>query len=303
MGSIGSFFSHAAKAVGGFVKDVVDTAVDTVATVANFAIKTILNPRSLIQDPMKVITLAIAAVFYAPTGGLSLLAWTALYSGAVNTLTTDMAKNGWIDENVAMVLNVVGTVALAWVAGGGTAPVNSGYISAIRGLEALGVSSATANILVGYAAEVSILLSSTVGTVVAGAYSIYQSIQNSLMLELQYKQALASFEAWKKTIGDTIQKEDGSVSDYVTGKYYQRMAGQPMYNVFMAGREMYIGAGVQVPNYWLDNTKPPHDADENMSKILSDYKNYYNAGNDGYMNVVSGSNIFGSIKKQDLFLA
>lgn len=281
--------SDAISDVGDFVSDVVDITVDVINVLWDYNIKLIKDPTSILEDPMKVITLAIAVVMAPATGGLSLVAWYAVNSGAITQTVVSMSEKGWINEShVAVVATVANITAMVLGAYGSGYVPGSGAVGTIQALEAIGVSSQTALQIGLIVQEIEYSVYTTIALkaydVGSSLYGIFQSYNQSLALEKSYKEAQAAFEMWWKNFQNKQAQEDNFISSFVTGSYFKKLPGQPMFNINLAGHEQYVCTDVQKPSYWIEQNKP-YVEDAEISRLMWANKNYDKAGGSNFISI------------------
>ena len=291
-GFVGGLFDAVGDAVsdiGGFLSDVGNIIGDVVNVAMDYNIKLLTDPTSILKDPMSVATLAIAVVMAPETGGLSLAAWYAVNSGAVTQAVVSMSKQGWINESHVAVVATVANIATAIAGSYGSGYVpGSGGVGTIQALEAIGVSSQTA-LQIGLtvqAIEYStyVALGFKMYEVGSSLYGVYQAYMQSLQLEKSYKEAQAAYEMWWKNFQNKQAQEDNFIYSFVTGSYFKKLPGQPMFNINLPGHEQYVCTDVQKPSYWIEQNRP-YSEDAEISRLMWANKNYDKAGGSNFMSI------------------
>lgn len=264
--------------------------------IRDFSKATLHDPKSLYTDSkgnfslMKTVSLAVAIVFAAPTGGGSLAAWLIVNSGAINATTQSMAEAGWITDEQAFWIAVIGNIAVTYYGYSG-ADFGQGYQNNLGRLyEALtyfGVSAETAAFIINGLNDTIMFMQSMSYTMQIGttAYEIYSAYRNFIEMEAQWKSMQASFEAWLKKMQEKQATEDSFISGFVNGDAMKYYPGQPMFGAVNAGREYFTSMEGQEPGIVMVGGKLI-SSDITVARITFDEPSYDWAGNSGYMNTL-----------------
>jgi len=284
---------------GGFLGDVFDAISDAISDVGHFisdvgeVIGDVLNVamdfKSILKDSMKVVTLVIAVVISVVTENpYPLIAWYAVNSGAVTQAVVSMSKQGWINESHVAVVATVANLAVSYY--GFTAGGNTGAYAtyAYNALTSIGVSSETALVIAQFVADAqalsygyNLLDAYNIGS---SLYGLYETYQQSMELEKSYKEAQAAFEVWWNNFKNRQSQEDNFIFSFVTGSYFKKLPGQPLFNINLPGREQYVCTDVQKPSYWIEQNIP-YKEDTEIARLMWQNKNYDKAGGSNFMSI------------------
>jgi radical SAM protein with 4Fe4S-binding SPASM domain len=245
--TIGKAIDDTERAVGKAVSDTLDIASAAMGAMVDFGIALVTNPKILYTDQngnfsiTRLLSFAVAVgvsiITWNPT---ALAAWYTVSSGAINAAAQEMAKKGWITEQVAVILSFVADVALMWYGMSGLSGALSSadtWLNTYNNLTLLGISSETAIMMT----DTLLQLASYTGYLQTAfsAYDIYNSYEQYLQYKAQYEAALAAFEAWWKKFQERTDKEDTFVASFINGEFMKYYPGQPMFAATMPAREYY----------------------------------------------------------------
>jgi len=298
-GTVGTVFEIAGlEDVGNTFRQIGDTLTAGTNAFLNFGSAVLKDPKQIYtgQDGFslnKLVGFVSAVVASVATWNPGpLISWAVVNSGAVNAVIAEMAKKGWISESQAMILAITGNIAVMYfgmTAGSGAVPGQGfqnflGY--SYEGLISLGVSAETAGMIISSMAEYGMLVNSFYTTAQYGyqAYDVYQTYQEIVKLEAESRAAEAQFEAWLARLKQTSKKDDAFINSFISGAYYKRLAGQPLFNVNLPARERYVPIDVQKPSWWIEGTDA-YKADPFVANIMWDDKNSNLPGGSSFMSI------------------